>query len=141
MIQQMIIPPIALEPDETLLAEVYANLWRGWEAVGGKLFVTDRRIRFESHPLNVQCGATEILLSEVKAVSRCTNLGWLPNGLLVETTEARTHRFVVWNRQQLLGLIQMAMTKTQAHGSQAPDRLDATPPDLGVQDRELDGNN
>ncbi len=122
------------------MAEVCANLWRGWEAVGGELYITDRRIRFESHSLNVQVGATEILMSEVKAVSRFTNLGWVPNGVLVETTEAGTHRFAVWNPQQLLGLIQMAMTKAQAHRQQAPDKLDTAPPDLGVWDRELDGN-
>jgi GRAM domain-containing protein len=136
----MLIAPIALEPGEKLMAEAHANLWRGCDAVGGKLYITDRRMRFESHPFNFQFGPTEILMSEVKAVSRVNNLRLVPNGLLVETKKRTSYRFVVWNRQPLIGLIQMAVAKAQGDGQQASDGFDASPPDRGVWDRELDGN-
>ncbi len=132
-------PAVALEPGEKLMAKVPANLWRGWEAVGGKLYITDRRMRFETHPYNVQVGPAEILMSEVKAVSRVNNLGLVPNGLLVETTKRGCYQFVVWNRQRLIGLILMAMSKSEGHGQQRSHGLGALPPDRGVWDRELDG--
>lgn len=134
----MLIPAIALETGEKLLAEVPANLWRGWEAVGGKVYITDRRIRFESHPYNFQVGLSEILMSEVKGISRVNHLGLIPNGLLVETQKTISYRFVVWNRERLIARIQMAITKTQGVGQQASGRLDALPPNQGVWDRELD---
>ncbi len=136
----MLVPAIGLEPGEKLMAEVLANLWGGWEAVGGKLYITDRRIRFESHPFNVQVGPAEILMSEVKALSRANNLGLVSNGLLVETTKRGCYRFAVWNRQRVIGLILMAISKTQGDGQQRSHGLDALPPDRGVWDRELDGD-
>lgn len=37
---------IHLRPEETLLREGAANLQRGMETVGGRLFLTDRRLHF-----------------------------------------------------------------------------------------------
>jgi hypothetical protein len=136
----MQVPPLELEPGEKLLADVFANLFRGWEGVGGKLYITDRRIRFESHRWNGQPGPSEILLREATAVRSFDNLGLIPNGVLVETDEGKSYRFVVWRRQRLIELIQMAMTKTPGTGEHDPVSHDLIPPGWGVWDRELDGN-
>jgi hypothetical protein len=136
----MQVPPIELEPGEKLTAEVFANLFRGWEGVGGKLYITDRRIRFESHRWNRQPGPSEILMREVTAVGSFDNLGLIPNGMLVETKERKSYRFVVWRRQRLIELIQMAMTKTQGIAQRDPVGHDPLPAGWGVWDRELDGH-
>lgn len=39
---------------------VYANLFRGPEAVGGKIHFNQNSLVFESHKLNIQTGRTEI---------------------------------------------------------------------------------
>jgi hypothetical protein len=129
----MQVPPIELEPGEKIMAEVLANLFRGWEAVGGKLYITDRRIRFESHRWNARSGPTEIPLREVRAVAPIDNLGYIPNGMLVETEGGMSFRFVVWRRQRLMELIQTGVLK--AGGGQNP-----YPHGGALWDRELDGN-
>ncbi len=63
---------------EQLLAEEMANLFRGWEGVGGRLYVTNRRVIFESHLLNFQRGVTEIPLEEIEDVSAAEHPGVRP---------------------------------------------------------------
>lgn len=93
---------IELAPGEKLLKKGAANLQRGWEMVGGRLYLTTRRLHFSSHALNVNQGAQDIPLSEVVAVRP----GWtkllgllplVPNQLRVQT-EAGIFDFVVWGR-------------------------------------------
>ena len=62
---------IDLHSNEKLIREGCANLQRGVETVGGRLFLTDQRLFFQSHSFNVQTGATEIPLSEVKGTELC----------------------------------------------------------------------
>jgi hypothetical protein len=96
---------IDLHPNEKLVREGGANLQRGVEAVGGRLFLTDQRLFFHSHSFNVQTGATEIPLSEIKGMElRWTKfLGAIPvfpNTLAVMTAGGEEHRFVVYGRKR-----------------------------------------
>ncbi len=59
---------INFKPGENLLRSTPANMQRGLEAVGGKLYLTDSRILFSSHKFNFQNGLTEIALEAVESV-------------------------------------------------------------------------
>jgi GRAM domain len=45
---------------EQLIKEGFSNLQRGWEALGGRLYLTDQRLIFGSHPFNIQRGSAVI---------------------------------------------------------------------------------
>ena len=96
---------IDLRSNEKLVREGGANLQRGVEAVGGRLFLTDQRLFFQSHSFNVQTGATEIPLSKVKGTELCWTkfLGVIPlfpNTLAVQTADGQEYRFVLYGRKQ-----------------------------------------
>jgi hypothetical protein len=95
---------INLNPEEKLLREGSANLQRGAETVGGRLFMTDQRLFFSSHSLNVQTGTTEIPLSQVRSTRLCWTrflniIPVFPNSLAVVTTGGVEHRFVLFGRK------------------------------------------
>ena len=95
---------IVLAPGEILIKEGLANLQRGIETVGGRLFLTDSRLVFCSHLLNVQCGTTYIPLTEVRSVQPCWTkfLGIfpiMPNSLAIHIDGAE-YRFVLFARKR-----------------------------------------
>ncbi len=95
---------IDLRTGETLLREGGANLQRGIEAVGGRLFLTNERLLFQSHAFNVQTGATEIALADVRGTAlRWTKLlGVLPlfpNSLAVQVRDGAEYCFVLYGRK------------------------------------------
>jgi GRAM domain len=59
-------PKTPLEPGESALKEGRANLQRGAETVGGRLFLTNRRLIFEAHIFNVQRGGDQIQLGQIE---------------------------------------------------------------------------
>ena len=96
---------ITLQSNEKLVREGRANLQRGMEAVGGKLFLTDRRLFFQAHELNAQAGPTQIELSDVSGTQLCWTkfLGLIPlvpNSLAVQTASGTEYRFVLSDREQ-----------------------------------------
>ncbi|WP_198147328.1 GRAM domain-containing protein [Gilvimarinus polysaccharolyticus] len=48
-----------------------ANLQKNIETVGGELHLTNQRLIFKSHKINIQTGITEIQLSDIKSVKKC----------------------------------------------------------------------
>ena len=122
---------IELRPDEKLLKEDPANLQRGLETVGGRLFLTDSRLVFVSHRFNVQSGPTEIALSDVHSVRPCWTkflglLPLLPNSLAVTSTSAE-HRFVVFGRSAWAQAIQTAASQLASNNSFKGMPLRGTP--------------
>lgn len=94
-----------LNPTESLKAEARANLQRGPEAVGGHLYLTDLRLIFEPHAVNLQRPAVIIELSDIASVepawTKLLNLiPVLPNALKVSSTTGEEHRFLVSDRRQ-----------------------------------------
>ena len=86
-------------PDgEQLLKQGAANLFRGLEGVGGWLYLTDKRLLFRPHQLNVQKQELSIPLDEVAEVRVCRTAWVVPNGLRV-TTNQWAHHFVVEDRR------------------------------------------
>lgn len=86
---------IETEPDENVLIETPANHFKGIEAVGGKLYLTNKRLIFKSHKLNIQNHELFIDLPDIKSVDRHKTLGLVNNGLLITTSQNMKEKFVV----------------------------------------------
>ena len=86
---------IETDPDEHILFETPANHFKGIEGVGGKLYLTNKRLVFKSHKLNIQNHQLSIQLSDIKNVDGFKTLGLVNNGLSVITIDDKTEKFVV----------------------------------------------
>jgi len=91
---------IQLEDGEILLKEGPANHFKGMEAVGGKLHLTNRRLLFQSHSFNVQTHEETYLLADIASVRTRNTLGIVPNGIGVMLNNNHEERFVVNGRQE-----------------------------------------
>ena len=87
-------------PEVTLIDEA-ANLFRGPEAVGGRMQITTHCILFKPH-------AAEINLTDITEVGKRNTLGLLPNGMYVRTKSGKELRFVAGGRSNLIKIIQAA---------------------------------
>jgi hypothetical protein len=83
---------------ERILYQGAANHWRGREARGGWLVLTERALVFRAHGVNMQKTPVRIELSTVKGVVPCHTLGIVPNGLRVERVDGVEERFVLNGR-------------------------------------------
>ena len=94
---------IEMKQNEQIIKEGAANLQKNIETVGGKLYLTNHRIVFEAHKINIQRGSTEIELSDVLSSEKCWTkfLGFfpiMPNSLAVYTKTGKEYRFVLFGR-------------------------------------------
>jgi hypothetical protein len=85
---------IDIDAGETILFDTGANHFKGAEAVGGKLYLTNKRLVFKSHKFNIQNHELSINLFEIDKVDRYKTLGLVNNGLSV-ATNGKTEKFVV----------------------------------------------
>jgi hypothetical protein len=116
-----------LWPGERVLTDAMGSLFRGWESVGGQIYITSRRLIFESHALNIQRGTTEITLENI-AVARPRNTLWLiPNGMEIETRDGVRYRFVVWARARLIDMIHVCKSGAVWEHNDSPAGRTNTP--------------
>jgi hypothetical protein len=92
-----------LRKNEQIIKDGVANLQKGIETVGGKLYLTDQRMIFEAHKINIQGGITEIELDRIQSLKKCWTkfLGFIPlvpNSLAVYTKSGKEYRFVLFKR-------------------------------------------
>ncbi|MGO0059497.1 GRAM domain-containing protein [Brevibacillus fluminis] len=97
------------EIETTLKENIPANLMRGIEAVGGKMTITNERIIFTPHVLNIQTKPLEIGIHEITAVEKRNSLFIVPNGIKIVVKHGQAYKFVVWKREELIGLIRGAI--------------------------------
>jgi len=95
---------IDLRQNEKPIKESGANLQRGAETVGGRLFLTDQRLYFDTHSFNVATGSESIELDQIAEVSPVWTmfLGFIPifpNSMRVATKGGKNLDFVVWGRE------------------------------------------
>ncbi len=91
---------IALEPGEDIVFQTGANHFKGIEGVGGKLYLTNKRLVFKSHKLNIQNHELSIDLDEIKKVERSKTVGLVDNGLTVTSGDNKMDKFVVENAEE-----------------------------------------
>jgi hypothetical protein len=86
---------IETDADEIIFFEGPANHFKGVEAVGGKLYLTNKRLFFKSHKFNVQNHKLSISLNEIMFVNQYKTLGLVNNGLSVGVRGGMIEKFVV----------------------------------------------
>ena len=86
---------IDTEAGENILFETPANHFKGIEAVGGKLYLTNKRLVFKSHKLNIQNHELSIPLNNIKNVARHKTIGIVDNGLSITVVNGNVEKFVV----------------------------------------------
>jgi len=89
-----------LTQDEIIEIEGPANLFRGLEAVGGKLFLTNKKIIFKSHKINVQKGQAEIPYEQVNELVKRKTRKLFDNGIRIKTNDRAAFDFVVNEREK-----------------------------------------
>ncbi len=83
-----------LEPGEEIIFHTTANHFKGVEAVGGKLFLTNKRLLFQSHLFNIQNHSLDIYLEHIQGMERFKTMGLVNNGLKILTHNS-CEKFVV----------------------------------------------
>ncbi|MDM8158534.1 GRAM domain-containing protein [Labilibaculum sp. K2S] len=92
-----------MHADETIIFEDGASLFRGaLVAVGGKLFLTNKRLIFNPHKYNFQKGETSIELSEITEISKRKTSRIMDNGLRVVTKDNTKYDLVLNDRDEWL---------------------------------------
>lgn len=86
---------IKLYDDEVMVKEGLANHFKGWEGVGGKLVLTNKRLVFKSHNFNIQRHEQAIPLEQIQSLSEGMSLKKYKNVLWVELTNNEKHKFIV----------------------------------------------
>ncbi|WP_217589252.1 GRAM domain-containing protein [Lentibacillus saliphilus] len=83
-----------------------ANLKRGLEMVGGRLYVTNERLYFKPHSINIQKDDLDILLDQIRMIEKSKSMGFISNAMTVTTAEGIAHKFVVAKRDKVIDCIQ-----------------------------------
>jgi hypothetical protein len=96
--------------DESVLIEGPANHFKGLEGVGGYLWVTNRRVHFASHKINIQVHTWTVSLDDIRSVQAVKTFGLIDNGLTIETASCGKERFVVNNSNKWAQIIRSHTT-------------------------------
>lgn len=104
-----------LQPNEVIVKEGMANATRGMEGVGGKLYLTNQRLIFESHDFNFQTGPTFINLSDIteSGIGRTMvfNLFRLTPNMFYVVSNGQRFEFTVYGRKDWKTVLDDAKTK------------------------------
>jgi hypothetical protein len=90
---------------DVILADQGANLWRGFESVGGRITVTNEFIKFIPHAFNSQTYPLEIALNTVSRVEKSNSYVIIPNQMVIILESGVEYRFVLNRRNRLVNLI------------------------------------
>jgi hypothetical protein len=85
---------------DDILVTASANLWRGAEAVGGRLTLSRAGLEFRAY--SRQPEPLEIPIDEIVEVRKTRTMGIIPNGLAVFTKLGLEVRFVVGDRDRFI---------------------------------------
>lgn len=101
--------PKSISGGELTIMEVPANLWRGWEAVGGKLTITNQRVVFLPHGVNFHKAPLEIELDSIESVGPIRHQRGLLRArvarVTLRTKTGQAYEFVVKDGEGLVGAI------------------------------------
>ncbi len=101
---------IELNPNEFEIKQGGASLQENIETVGGKLRLTNQRLIFKSHKINIQTGITEIQLTDIESVKKCWTkfLGFIPlmpNSLAINTVDGKAFSFVLFGQSSWISAV------------------------------------
>ncbi|HED36955.1 MAG TPA: hypothetical protein ENI76_01710 [Ignavibacteria bacterium] len=107
---------IELQEGENILKEGPANHKVKYESVGGKLFLTTKRLVFKSHKINIQKHIFELELNKINDCNKYKTMGIIPNGLKISTNNNITEKFVVNRPNEWITHIEQINNTTQQQG-------------------------
>lgn len=84
---------IDLDTGENIVFETGANHFKGVEAVGGKLYLTNKRVVFKSHTFNIQAHELSIPLPDISKVEKTKTWGLINNSLSITITDNKIEKF------------------------------------------------
>ncbi|ASJ52261.1 hypothetical protein BP422_01145 [Brevibacillus formosus] len=101
-----------LRRNESIRKEnIAVSLFRGIEVVSGRLTITSDRLYFQPNSLNIQTQSLELHLKDIAAVEKRNTLFVIPNGMKIKMHNGQEHKFVVWKRAEIIGMIQDSKMK------------------------------
>jgi hypothetical protein len=100
--------------EEQILMNVGASLFRGIEAVGGRLKVTPKRLVFSSHLFNIQVGSTEIQINNIASIEKAKSLGFINNRMIVILKSGVRYKFLLNNRDDVISTIERELKNIMA---------------------------
>jgi hypothetical protein len=89
-----------LTQNEEIEIEGPANIFRGIEGVGGKLFLTNKKVIFKSHKLNIQKGQTDINYENIAELIKRKTAKLIENAIRIKTNDGKEFDFVVNEREK-----------------------------------------
>ncbi|OIQ30951.1 MAG: hypothetical protein BM564_01705 [Bacteroidetes bacterium MedPE-SWsnd-G2] len=69
------------------------------EGVGGKLFLTNKKLIFKSHKINIQRGQTDIKYQDIAQIIERKTAKLIDNSIRIITTDLTEFAFVVNERE------------------------------------------
>lgn len=96
---------IQFKENEKLLMQTNANHFKGIEAVGGMLFITNLRVIYKSHKVNFQNHLFEVNIADIVSYEKCKTFGVIENGILLGLTNGTKERFVVDNNHLIMATL------------------------------------
>ena len=103
-----------LTENEKIEIEGLANLLRGVEGVGGKLFLTNKKVIFKSHRINIQKGQTDIEYENIVEISKRKTAKLIDNGIRIKTKDRKEFDFVVNERDIWIEKLNDRITHTNS---------------------------
>lgn len=97
-----------VDSPESILADIAANVFRGMDAVTGRLQITTMRLVFTPQGNIFQASGLVIPLHDITSLERRNTWGVFANGMLVRTQAGVEYHFVVWNRDTVIAEIKKA---------------------------------
>ena len=85
---------------------IFANLYRGRESIGGKIFFYDDKLIFKSHDFNTSTGLVEIKYVDILEVNKRNTMGIIPNGVTIFDKNNLEYKFVIYNRENVVTFLQ-----------------------------------
>ncbi|MFZ6014414.1 MAG: GRAM domain-containing protein [Bacteroidota bacterium] len=96
------LPETELASDERAIKVDRASHYKGSEAVGGRLVLTNKRLIFQSHKFNIQNHRTEMPITEIRAVEQKHGNDKM---LQIRLSNSETHKFIVDSAPEWVNLI------------------------------------
>ena len=81
--------------NENIIKEGPANHFKGKEGVGGKLVLTEKRLIFKSHKLNIQNHQDNFDLEQVEKLEAAKTFRLLENRIHLMLSNKEMHKFIV----------------------------------------------
>jgi hypothetical protein len=90
---------------EVVIRSGAANMMKRGYALGGKLYLTNKRLRFCPHRINIETSDYSFPVSHVNSIEPSRAMGVVPNAITISLHDGRAIKFVVYDRMKWVSTI------------------------------------